>query len=127
MIIARSDVLSPLNRSAICASAPVKAIYSGHMEVVVSDSARAYLAAHGGVAFVRAHSHRCCSAGSLTLLDIDVDTPIDAERFSATDANGADIRFLDSALGAPAHLLIDTRGRLRPHLVAYWDGCVFKS
>jgi hypothetical protein len=96
------------------------------MEVVVSDSARNYLVAHGGTAFVRANSHRCCSAGSLTLLDIDTDAPSDAGRFTATDAPDFDIRFFVGALGAPRQLLIDTRGRFRRHLVAYWDGCAFK-
>jgi hypothetical protein len=97
------------------------------MEVVVSDSARDYLAAHGGTAFVRANSHRCCSAGSLTLLDIDTDAPSDAVRFAVTDMPGLDIRFFVGTLGAPRQLVIDTRGRLRRHLVAYWDGCAFKA
>jgi hypothetical protein len=96
------------------------------MEVVVSDSAQDYLADHGGVAFVRANSRRCCSAGTLTLLDVDVRTPSDAERFSATGAKGVDIRFLAGAQGSPDQLVVDTRGRLRRHLVAYWDGCAFK-
>jgi hypothetical protein len=103
------------------------ASYSGGMDVVVSDSARDYVATHGGVAYVRAHSHRCCSAGSLTLLDIDVSAPKDAERFSATEGNGVDVRFLAGPLGEPRELVIDTRGRLRRHLVAYWDGCAFKA
>ncbi len=97
------------------------------MDVVVSDTARRYLTDHGGVAFVRAHSHRCCSAGSLTLLDIDVTVPADVDRFSAMDVKGVDVRFLAGPLGAPRELVIDTRGRLHRHLVAYWDGCAFKA
>jgi hypothetical protein len=97
------------------------------MEVVVSDSARDYLAAHGGTAFVRAHSYRCCSAGSLTLLDIATDAPSDAEQFVVTDTQDLDIRLFVGGLGAPRQLVIDTRGRRRSHLVAYWDGCAFKG
>jgi hypothetical protein len=96
------------------------------VDVVVSDSARDYLVAHGGVAFVRPHSFRCCS-GALTLLDIDISAPADAERFSPTDAKDVDIRFLMSSLGAPSQLVIDTKGRKRHRLVAYWDGCAYKA
>jgi hypothetical protein len=96
------------------------------MNVVVSDSARDFLAAHGGVAYVRAHSHRCCSAGSLTLLDIDTRAPEDAHRFVAMDTREVDVRFFMGVQGAPEELIIDTRGHLRRRLVAFWDGCVFK-
>lgn len=96
------------------------------MDVSVSDSARDYLAAHGGVAYVRPRSFRCCSGG-LTSLDIDVNPPIDADRFSQTRAKDVDVRFLLSPVGAPNELTIETRGRKRPHLVAFWDGCAFKA
>ncbi len=96
------------------------------MDVVVSDSARDYLAGHGGVAYVRAHSHRCCSAGTLTLLDIDASAPKDAEHFRAGGGGSVDVRFLAGPLGEPRELVIDTRGRVRRHLVAYWDGCAFR-
>jgi hypothetical protein len=97
------------------------------MEVVISDSARDFLGDHGGVAFVRAHSYRCCSAGSLTLLDIETSAPSDAEHFSAIEVNDVDVRYLVGPLGTPRQLIIEIRGRLRPHLVAYWDGCAFKT
>ncbi len=96
------------------------------MDVVVSESARDYLAAHGGVAFVRAHSYRCCSAGSLTMLDIDTRVPDDADRFVSTDTRDVDVRFFSGMQGAPEQLIIDTRGHLRRRLVAFWDGCAFK-
>ena len=96
------------------------------MDVIVSDSARDFVAAHGGVAYVRPHSYRCCT-GALTFLDIDMSPPADSERFSATDTKDVDIRFLLSPLGAPSQLVIDTRGRKRHRLVAYWDGCAYKA
>ena len=96
------------------------------MDVIISDSARDYLAAHGGVAYVRPHSFRCCS-GALTSLDIDVNAPVDAGRFSPTISRDVDVRFLVSPVGAPSQLTIETRGRKRPHLVAFWDGCAFKA
>jgi hypothetical protein len=34
---------------------------------------------------------------------------------------------LAGPLGEPRELVIDTRGRLRRRLVAYWDGCAFKA
>jgi hypothetical protein len=96
------------------------------MDVVISDSARDFLAEHGHVAYIRAHSHRCCSAGSLTLLKVETNAPSDAEHFSAFHVNDVDVRYLVGPLGAPSQLIIETRGRLRPHLVAFWDGCAFK-
>ena len=96
------------------------------MEVIVSDSARVYLAAQGGVAFVRPRSYKCCS-GALTTLNVDVSPPVDADRFSPTDAIDVDVRFLESPVGAPSQLTIDTRGRRHKRLVAYWDGCAFKA
>ncbi|MGA7833888.1 MAG: hypothetical protein WCA31_01625 [Acidimicrobiales bacterium] len=96
------------------------------MEVVLSDSAREFLVGHGGVAFVRAHSYRCCSVGSLTLLDIDTRAPKDADCFVTTTCD-VDVRILLAAHGAPDQLIIDTRGRLRPRLVAFWDNCAFKA
>ncbi len=96
------------------------------MQVVISDSAKEYVQAHGGVAYVRTHSHHCCS-GTLTLLDVWTKPPKDVEGFDATDCEGVEVQFLSGVGGRPEELVIELRGRKRQHLVAYWDGCAFKK
>lgn len=95
------------------------------MEVLVSDPAKEYVNAHGGTVFVRAHPHRCCS-GSLTLLDIWTKPPKDVTGFVAAASDDIEVKFSGGFSGQPHQLVIELRGVLRQHLVAYWDGCVFK-
>ncbi len=52
------------------------------MEVVVSDEARAYAVARGGVVHVLSHEHRCCS-GTITLLDTTTEASTDGANTSA--------------------------------------------
>ncbi len=96
------------------------------MEVIISEPAKRYVADHGGGVFVKSHSYRCCSAGSLTLLDIATSPPEDALDYTAVACDEIDVRFLGGRSGRPNQLVIDVRGLFKPHLVAYWDGCVYK-
>lgn len=96
------------------------------MQVVVSEPARDYVNARGGVAYVRAHLHHCCS-GSLTLLDVWTKPPEDVGGFVSTDCDGIQVEFYGGFSGQPHELVIELRGLLRQRLVAYWDGCVFKT
>lgn len=107
-------------------TAPACNPYSWAMEVQISDPARRYLVSHGGTVFVRTHSYRCCSAGSLTLLDVETTPPPDALEFDQVDCGDIDVRFFGGRNGQPGELQIEMRGRFRPHLVAYWDGCAYK-
>jgi hypothetical protein len=95
------------------------------MEVVVSPAARQYVKDHGGTVFVRAHPHHCCT-GSLTLLDTTTKAPPDAADFKSVAADSLDVRFRGGGAGDPHQLVIELRGVLRRHPVAYWDGCAFK-
>jgi hypothetical protein len=96
------------------------------MEVLVSEAAKEYVVAHGGVVFVRVHHNKCCS-GSLTLLDVATTPPKDLVDFVTVEAGDIEVRFLDGAGGGPNELEIGLCGLFRPHLAAYWDGCAFRA
>lgn len=93
--------------------------------MLVTDEAREFIADRGGTVFVRAGVTRCCHS-ALTLLRVATDAPTDAARFDPFDADGLDVRYLGTARGRPDELHIELRGRLRPHLVAYKDGCALE-
>jgi hypothetical protein len=95
------------------------------MDVELSDTARDFVRARGGKVFVRAHSHRCCS-GAMTLLDVWTEAPKGFSTFSSVHSGDAEVEFSGGPASQPHLLSIDVRGRRRPRLVAYWDGCLFK-
>jgi hypothetical protein len=95
------------------------------VDVVVSQAAEEYILGHGGTIFVRSHPHRCCT-GELTLLDSTTVCPEDSADFASFDTDAIGVRFLGGDSGLPHHLVINLRGLVRRHLVAYWDGCAFK-
>jgi hypothetical protein len=37
-----------------------------------------------------------------------------------------DVRLLRSSSVLPSKVSVEIRGKLRPHLVAYWDGCAYR-
>lgn len=101
------------------------------MQVVATPEAEAYIAANGGVAYVRSVRHRCCGGG-LTVLVASTAAPADAESYEPVGGEGVEVRYRPGAAGstaaggAPAELLLEVRGRRRPRLCAYWDGCAFR-
>jgi hypothetical protein len=95
------------------------------VETVVSDDAREYVKAHGGVVFVRAHPHRCCH-GSLTLLDTTTEQPPDSDDFVSVGSDEIDVRFHGATVDKPQALVMELRGVFRRHPVTYWDGCAFR-
>ncbi len=96
------------------------------MDVVVSEKARDFAAAHGGVVYVRSHAHRCCS-GPITLLDTTTDQPEDAANYRRVAAGDLTVRYRGDPETGPHVLTIELRGTLRRRLVSYWDGCAFKT
>jgi hypothetical protein len=94
------------------------------MDVVVSENAREFVRRRGGSVYVFAHPHRCCT-GPLTLLDTSTDDPGATDEAAVVRVGGIDVRWLGGE-DRPARLNIELRGRLRPHLVASWDGCAYR-
>jgi hypothetical protein len=95
------------------------------MEVVVSEQAKVFAGARGGVVYVRSHEHRCCS-GPITLLDTTTEAPADVADFVGAPAGGLSVRYRGDPEAGPHVLTIELRGRLRRRLVSYWDGCAYK-
>lgn len=97
----------------------------GEVDVVVSKAAEEYILEHGGTIFVRSHPHRCCT-GQLTLLDSTTARPEDAAAYESFDTDTVGVKFSGGDSGHPHHLVIELRGLVRRHPVAYWDGCALK-
>jgi hypothetical protein len=95
------------------------------MEVVLSDSAAVFVAARGGVVFVRADQSHCCS-GPLTTLKVGTAPPLNSADYVASDVKGIEVKYSGGPSGQPDQLVIELRGKHRPRLAAYWDGCAYK-
>jgi hypothetical protein len=95
------------------------------VEILVSETAKDYVRAHGGTVYVRAHPHRCCT-GSLTLLDTGTTVPTDSAAFETVGTDGVEVKFWGGPSGRPHQLVIELRGVLRRRPVAFWDGCAYK-
>jgi hypothetical protein len=99
--------------------------YTALVEILVSETAKKYVRAHGGTAYVRAHPHHCCT-GSLTLLDITTKVPTDSTDFISVDADDIEVKFRGGPSGQPHQLVIELGGWFRRHPTAFWDGCAIK-
>ena len=92
------------------------------MEVAADTALVAHVAGHGGVLWVRANRHRCCS-GALTTLSATTVPPADPAEYEHVDCDlPVSVRYRGGST-RPARLVIELRGRRRPRPAAYWDGC----
>jgi hypothetical protein len=120
------------------------------VRVVTTPQASAFIESHGGVAYVRPLLRKCCG-GALTVLSATTQTPADAGLYESVGDPSLGVRYRrasdnsgrtgepavseatpdewtgpGSTASEPQELLVEVRGRRRPHLAACWDGCVFK-
>jgi hypothetical protein len=95
------------------------------VDVVVSDESKEFVNAHGGVLYVRSDLHRCCR-GPLTLLDTSTEVPSDADDYVPVEADDIIVKYQGDPVDRPHVLTIEVHGIARRHLMAYWDGCVYK-
>jgi len=91
-------------------------------EIELTDQARDYVRERGDTLFLRVRHNRCCSGG-LTFLDASTRANGDVDRYESLSATNPEIRLLDLGSVLPTKVSVEVRGKLRPHLVAYWDGC----
>jgi hypothetical protein len=95
------------------------------VRVELSAQARSFVERHGGVLYVRATSTRCCR-GAMTTLAATTEAPVDATSWRVLAAEGPEVRWCEGALAPPERLVVEVRGRRRPRLAAYWDGCAYR-
>ena len=94
------------------------------MRVIASDDVRSYVEENGGVLYVSAHRHQCCS-GSMTVLDASTREPADQSAYRRVDSGDFAVQYrIDSS--EPDELVVEMKGLRRKHPVAYWNGCAFK-
>jgi hypothetical protein len=91
----------------------------------VSDQAREFVAARGGTLFLRVRHNRCCSGG-LTFLDASTNADRDAEHYETLPSTNPQVRLFHLGSVLPQKVSVEIRGKRRPHLVAYWDGCAYR-
>ena len=91
------------------------------MRVEASPETVEFVREHGGRLYVWAKRARCCH-GSVTFLETSSE-PGELP-FRRVDAEGIEL-YLDARLGEPDELVIETSGRRRKHVHAYWNGCAY--
>ena len=94
------------------------------MEIEVSDEAREFVSARGGTLYLRVRRNRCCSGG-LTFLDASTSDRHRDDFEKLSDAT-LDVRLARPGSILPEKVSVELRGKVRPHLVAYWDGCAYR-
>lgn len=96
-----------------------------YTELQVSDEACEYVATRGGKLWLRVRRSRCCSGG-VTFLEATTSVPRTGADYAAIEFDSLDVRLMNPGTHLPATLSVELRGRIRPRLVAYWDGCAYR-
>jgi hypothetical protein len=99
--------------------------YRGTVLVKVSPDAAGFVNGRGGELWVwAAHARMCCS-GSPAWMHAATEPPAGLSGFSEVAADGG-VRIWFRGIGdlLPAVLEVGLRGRRRPRVEAYWDGCL---
>jgi hypothetical protein len=95
------------------------------MRVQISPEAAEFARANGGGLWVWADRQACC--GALAWMKAATAPPKDVSGFVMLDAvgtEGLEVYFRAVAGQAPDVLEIGLKGRRRPQVAAYWDGCL---
>ena len=95
------------------------------MRVEVSPDAAGFVAARGGRLWVWAAYPRRCCAGVPAYMHAATERPAGRDGFGRVEAAGLELWFLAPAGSRPDVLEIGMKGRRRPRVEAYWDGCLF--
>jgi hypothetical protein len=92
------------------------------MEVVASSEARDFVRERGGRLFVWTKNSRCCSP--ITYLRASTEAP-ERGAFRRVETEDIELFIAAGVRTLPEVLEIGVRGRRRPHIEAYWNGCAF--
>jgi hypothetical protein len=94
------------------------------VEVAVSSDAADFVQQRGGRLWVWAAYGRVCCAGSPPWMHASTEPPPGLSGFSPVPADGVQVWFRGVGGRWPDVLEIGLRGRRRPKVAAYWDGCL---
>jgi hypothetical protein len=94
-------------------------------EIDVSDQAREFVAERGGTIYLRVRHNRCCSGG-LTFLDASTRADREIDEYVDLNETNPRVRLFHLSSVLPSKVSVELRGKMRPHLVAYWDGCAYR-
>ena len=93
--------------------------------IIISSDAREFIAAHGGTIYLQVRQSRCCS-GAITFLDASTAARNEAGNYVVLDTDQLKVRLLDLGVGLPDEVSVELRGKIRPRLTAYWNGCAYR-
>ena len=95
------------------------------MRVEASPEAIGFVAGHGGRLWVWSAHPRMCCAGTPAYMHAATEEPPDLSGFIRVPAAGLELWFRRRGELVPDVLEIGVRGKRRPRIEAYWDGCLF--
>jgi hypothetical protein len=95
------------------------------VRVDVSPEAEEFVRGHGGQVWVWAARPRVCCMGTPAYMYAATDPPRDPSGFSPAHTAGLDVWYRIPGARRPDVLEIELRGKRRPHVEAYWDGCIY--
>lgn len=92
------------------------------MRIVATDEVCSYVQAHGGVLYVNARRHHCCS-GSFTVLESSTSAPADLTQYRSFDSGCFSVSLRTGGRREPDELVIEMKGLARKRPAAFWNGC----
>jgi len=93
------------------------------MNVIASPQVAAFVRRRGGRVFVWGTAHGCCGGGIRSLVTRTEPDP--TRSFTRYPGDGFDVWFDPGPSPIPNELVLELKGRRRPRVEAYWDGCAF--
>jgi len=96
----------------------------GNVQVTISSEAADFVQGQGGRLWVWAAHGQICCAGSPAWMHAATEPPPDLWGFRPVPADGVQVWFRSVGGQRPDVLEIGLRGRRRPKVAAYWDGCL---
>ena len=99
--------------------------YGEAVQVELSAEAASFVQARGGRLWVWAAYPRMCCAGTPAYMHAATQPPAGLTGFTRLPVAELEVWFRVPAGAPPDVLEIGLRGRRRPRVEAYWDGCLF--
>jgi hypothetical protein len=91
------------------------------MRISADQAAVAFISEHGGMVFVRPYPAVFCAP--ITDLEATTEPPRGALDYQRAETEPFLVFFHPAIRRRPEELVVAVRGRHRPHVRVYWDGC----